>query len=95
MPELPEVETIRRTLAQLVAGETIESVTVLLPKMVKKPLNTEAFVDALAGETIRSLGRRGKFLIFYTTIMHLSPICAWKGGTGFMAKMSRLKSIRI
>ncbi|MED4940715.1 DNA-formamidopyrimidine glycosylase [Heyndrickxia coagulans] len=66
MPELPEVETIRRTLAQLVAGETIESVTVLLPKMVKKPLNTEAFVDALAGETIRSLGRRGKFLIFYT-----------------------------
>lgn len=31
MPELPEVETVKRTLNTLVAGKTIERVTVTLP----------------------------------------------------------------
>lgn len=66
MPELPEVETIRKTLEQLVTGETIKKVTVLWPKIIKRPEIPEQFADALKGETIRSLGRRGKFLIFYT-----------------------------
>lgn len=35
MPELPEVETVRRTLELLVLGKKIEDVTVSWPKMIK------------------------------------------------------------
>lgn len=74
MPELPEVETVRRTLTELAAGKTIASVDVRWPKMIKKP-EAEPFRDALLGETIHSIDRRGKFLIFqldhYALISHL------------------------
>ncbi|WP_018662540.1 DNA-formamidopyrimidine glycosylase [Heyndrickxia acidiproducens] len=66
MPELPEVETVRRTLEQLVISKTIAKVDVFWPKIIKKPEITEQFQDALTGQTIRSIARRGKFLIFYT-----------------------------
>ncbi|KKK38326.1 5-hydroxymethyluracil DNA glycosylase [Mesobacillus campisalis] len=66
MPELPEVETVRRTLEALVIGKEIKAVSVFWPKMVKKPEVTEQFTDALCGQRIREIGRRGKFLIFYT-----------------------------
>lgn len=67
MPELPEVETVRRTLVELVSGKTIERVTVTWPKIIKKPIEVEQFKDALVGQTIEEVGRRGKFLIIYTT----------------------------
>ncbi|WP_449621164.1 DNA-formamidopyrimidine glycosylase [Robertmurraya sp. Marseille-Q9965] len=67
MPELPEVETVRRTLVELVSGKTIERVTVTWPKIIKKPVEVEQFKDALVGQTIEEVGRRGKFLIIYTT----------------------------
>lgn len=62
MPELPEVETVRRTLQQLVVGKTISDVTVLWPRIVKRPDDVEEFRIRLAGQTIRDIGRRGKFL---------------------------------
>ncbi|RFU65969.1 DNA-formamidopyrimidine glycosylase [Peribacillus glennii] len=65
MPELPEVETIRRTLEQLVIGKTIKQVSVFWPKIIKAPEQVEQFQDALKGQTIQAIGRRGKFLIFY------------------------------
>ncbi|MBE4908235.1 DNA-formamidopyrimidine glycosylase [Bacillus luteolus] len=75
MPELPEVETVRRTLAQLVLGKKIEEVRVLWPKMVKKPAEAEQFIDALKGQTIHEISRRGKFLKFilddYVLVSHL------------------------
>lgn len=64
MPELPEVETVRRTLQRLVAGKTIRRVDVRLPRIIRRPAEPEAFARALEGLTIRSVGRRGKFLIF-------------------------------
>lgn len=64
MPELPEVETVRRTLQRLVAGKTIERVDVRLPRIVRRPAEPEAFVRALEGLTIRKVERRGKFLKF-------------------------------
>jgi formamidopyrimidine-DNA glycosylase len=66
MPELPEVETVRRTLEKLVLGKTIENVTVNWPKMIKNPVELVQFIDALKGQTIQSISRRGKFLIFYS-----------------------------
>jgi formamidopyrimidine-DNA glycosylase len=75
MPELPEVETVRRTLEQLVLGKEIKEVAVFWPKIIKKPEPVEQFQDALVGQTIRGIGRRGKFLIFtlddYAMVSHL------------------------
>lgn len=66
MPELPEVETVRRTLQELVIGKTIAHVSVFWPKMVKHPEELVQFKDALAGQIFQDIGRRGKFLILYT-----------------------------
>lgn len=71
MPELPEVETIRRTLLQLIIGKKIQSVSVFWPKIIKLPLEVEQFADALIGQTMQDIGRRGKFLVFYTEIYAL------------------------
>lgn len=65
MPELPEVETVRRTLEVLVVGKTIKEVAVSWPKMIKEPSETAQFTDSLKGQEILGMGRRGKFLIFY------------------------------
>ncbi|GFN30122.1 DNA-formamidopyrimidine glycosylase [Paenibacillus xylaniclasticus] len=64
MPELPEVETVCRTLNQLVAGKTIASVSVSLPRIIRRPVEPEMFAAALAGQTIQSVERRGKFIRF-------------------------------
>ncbi|PLT31190.1 DNA-formamidopyrimidine glycosylase [Peribacillus deserti] len=75
MPELPEVETVRRTLIELVTGKTIEDIQIHWPKIIKAPEEQEQFIDALRGQTIRDVGRRGKFLIFflddYSLVSHL------------------------
>jgi formamidopyrimidine-DNA glycosylase len=62
LPELPEVETVRKTLQKLVVGKQIEDVTIRLPRIIKRPDDTEAFRSMLAGTTITGIGRRGKFL---------------------------------
>lgn len=62
MPELPEVETVRRTLTQLVVGKTIKGVQVLLPRIIQRPDDIRRFETELTGHTITEIGRRGKFL---------------------------------
>ena len=64
MPELPEVETIKRTLNVLVPGKTIERVSVLLPRIIIKPDDIEMFKQSLVGHTFASVERKGKFLRF-------------------------------
>lgn len=64
MPELPEVETIRRQLAPLVEGRRIGSVEVLDPRW-SRPLAPAELEDALRGRTVRELGRRGKYLLWH------------------------------
>jgi formamidopyrimidine-DNA glycosylase len=66
MPELPEVETVRKTLKQLILHKRIDHITIYWPKIIKNPLEIQQFTDALIGESILDIGRRGKFLIFYT-----------------------------
>ncbi len=61
MPELPEVETIARGLANAVDGKTIDFATVLRPKVVFP--EPERFVREVAGERIDAVGRRGKFVV--------------------------------
>ncbi|RED56538.1 DNA-formamidopyrimidine glycosylase [Cohnella lupini] len=62
MPELPEVETVRRTLNQLITGKTISRVSVNLPRILQKPDDPPLFAAMLEGRTFRSVERRGKFL---------------------------------
>ncbi|MBE3588179.1 MAG: bifunctional DNA-formamidopyrimidine glycosylase/DNA-(apurinic or apyrimidinic site) lyase [Thermoanaerobacteraceae bacterium] len=62
MPELPEVETIKRTLAPKLPGLTICRAEILLPKIIQTP-SPEEFRRQVAGETVRSVDRRGKYLL--------------------------------
>ena len=61
MPELPEVETVRRTLAALLPGRTIETVHVALPRLIKNASPAD-FAAALRGQTVTAVRRKGKYL---------------------------------
>jgi formamidopyrimidine-DNA glycosylase len=63
MPELPEVETIRRQLAPLVEGRRLHAMEILDPRW-SRPLAPEELRDALVGRRIETLGRRGKYLVW-------------------------------
>ena len=62
MPELPEVETVLRTLEQEIKGEPVSYVRVFLPKMIDRP--EEDFCRALEGRHFLTFQRRGKYLLF-------------------------------
>ena len=62
MPELPEVETVRRGLAHFASGFTITSAQDLHPRLLK--VASIAPLDAVVGGKIREVSRRGKFLWF-------------------------------
>lgn len=64
MPELPEVETVKRTLEELVVGKTIQSVDIAWPNIIKRPADPTEFTTEVKGQTIHSMRRRGKFLLF-------------------------------
>jgi formamidopyrimidine-DNA glycosylase len=63
MPELPEVETIRRRLAPLVEGRTLNALQIADPRWCE-PLDPLALTDALEGRRVERLDRRGKYLIW-------------------------------
>ena len=63
MPELPEVEVVRRGLERWVTGRTIESVEVRHPRAVRRHVGGGAdLAGRLHGVTITAARRRGKFL---------------------------------
>ncbi len=62
MPELPEVETVRRGLTDVMEGRRITAVHVRR-RDLRIPL-PENFAEALVGRTVVRLGRRAKYLVF-------------------------------
>ena len=63
MPELPEVESVRRGLADLVAGRRVTDVEVLHPRLVRRqPEGPDGFTGLLRGQRLLAPRRRGKFL---------------------------------
>ena len=63
MPELPEVEVVRQGLQKNVVGRTIDKVSVLHPRAVRRHLAGPAdFAGALAGRPVGGARRRGKYL---------------------------------
>ena len=63
MPELPEVETVRRTLENLISLKTIESVQLFYPKMIQG--DCMDFQNRVSNQTIQSIKRVGKYLFFH------------------------------
>lgn len=63
MPELPEVETIKKDLRNIIRGKRIKKVEVKLAKAIKNT-SGKRFIQKLKGDTFKSLSRKGKYLIF-------------------------------
>jgi formamidopyrimidine-DNA glycosylase len=80
MPELPEVETIRRQLAPLVEGRVLQALEVLDPRW-SRPLAPEELSHALMGRRVQRLGRRGKYLVWsFDGDVHLAQHLRMTGG---------------
>lgn len=79
MPELPEVETVRRGLNKLVRGQKITALRINYTRMIKSDL-TE-FKTYLINQTIHEVNRRGKYLLFelgeQTLVSHLRMEGKW------------------
>lgn len=101
MPELPEVETIRRDLEPLVVGRRIVGVEVeagTLHLLAKAPI--EALRASLVGRTFTSAGRRGKYLLFglddgRTFVVHLRMTgrLLWRESSAPEEKFERAKLV--
>jgi len=76
MPELPEVEVIRRDLEREVVGRKIKKVDVGEMRAIRRHPNKKHFIGQLEGRKITRLERRGKYLLFtlddgQTLVTHL------------------------
>lgn len=66
MPELPEVETIRRALAEPLAGRRIAAAELRLPRLLLDFPSADPardFAERLRGQVVRAVIRRGKYLV--------------------------------
>ena len=75
MPELPEVETVRRRLVPVLAGATIQRAEIVDPRLTR-PVEPAIVAARLVGETVASVDRRGKYLLWRlasgrTLVVHL------------------------
>ena len=61
MPELPEVETIRRGLSKSILSKTIEGAVVRRTDL-RRPIMT-SFAGQVLGKVITTIDRRGKYLL--------------------------------
>lgn len=76
MPELPEVETTIRGLRKFVVGRPITAAYSETPQLFESPKIMREVGRLLAGDTIKTLSRRGKYLIFHLVsgrvmVMHM------------------------
>jgi formamidopyrimidine-DNA glycosylase len=62
MPEVPDLEAIRKFFNKTISGRTIERVETFIPVPIRVP--REEFIRLLTGDTLGDVHRHGKFLIF-------------------------------
>ena len=75
MPELPEVEVLRRTIESTVIGDGIESIDVR-ERRLREPIDTRTLRRLLVGRRMVEIGRRAKYLLIHveggsTLVVHL------------------------
>ncbi len=63
MPELPEVEVVRRGLARGVVGRTVDAVEATGARSIRRHADADEFGGAVVGRTVRRVDRRGKYLL--------------------------------
>jgi formamidopyrimidine-DNA glycosylase len=95
MPELPEVETVRRGLAPAMEGARLDKVEVR-HRGLRWPVAKD-FEERLAGQTVTSVGRRAKYLIVDVSsgdvlVMHLGMSGSFRVNDGKIAKYHHEKS---
>ena len=81
MPELPEVETVRRGLEPFLVGARIDGVTLNRPDL-RFPF-PPGLAQAVTGQSVLSVGRRAKYLLFtlsggQTLLSHLGMTGSWR-----------------
>ncbi|HEX4746701.1 MAG TPA: bifunctional DNA-formamidopyrimidine glycosylase/DNA-(apurinic or apyrimidinic site) lyase, partial [Gaiellaceae bacterium] len=86
VPELPEVETVRRRLAPVLEGATIERAEILDPRLTR-PVEPGIVAEQLAGESVVTLERRGKYLLWRlasgrTLVVHLRMTGSFRHAPG-------------
>ena len=82
MPELPEVESVRRSLLRSgLAGRTITRADIGWANSVKHP-SAEELASAVAGRTVEDVARRAKYLLFPLAGHPASTLVAHLGMTG-------------
>jgi formamidopyrimidine-DNA glycosylase len=74
LPELPEVETVRRDLLRLYAGHRLKSLSVSGRRTVRR--HSPEQLGALREKILLSVGRHGKYLVFF-----------WEGGPSLVAHL--------
>jgi len=63
MPEMPEVETIRRDLEKEAVGKRIKTVEVTGTRSIRRHTNKKQFISRLEGRKITGVDRKGKYLL--------------------------------
>ena len=77
MPELPEVETVCRSLRELIIDKKITFIDVFYDRIIQSDLNE--FKTLLVNQTFRSIERKGKYIIFILdNYIIVSQICKCK-----------------
>jgi formamidopyrimidine-DNA glycosylase len=89
MPELPEVEVMRRDLEREVVGKKIKSVEVTGTRSVRRHRNRKEFIEVLGGRKIVAVQRRGKYIV-----MKLDGTDALVVHLGMSGQLLRAKTAR-
>jgi formamidopyrimidine-DNA glycosylase len=93
MPELPEVESVRRLLERVLKGHKIVSVEATSDKIVWGPHEPKEVAEVLKGAKVKSAGRKGKF--FWLELDRRPWLCGHFGMSGWIREVggreSRLK----
>ena len=76
MPELPEVEVVRKDLERDVVGKKIKEADVRLPRIIRRHKQKKDFTSRLTGRKITKVDRRGKYILLWldnsdVLVMHL------------------------
>lgn len=78
MPELPEVETVRRGLNQFTSGKIIEDAEILLTRSLAYPTSVDEFLSSIRGVSFGEWQRRGKYLLG-TLVKGSGEAAGWLG----------------
>ncbi len=94
MPELPEVEVVRRDLEKEIVGKRIKSVEVDGMRSIRRYKTRKAFTDQLDGQKIIGVARKGKYLLIKLEEKKVLVVHLGMSGQLLRAKSSREEKLK-